>query len=199
MNNNEYEKVKSLTYLEYCDYLQKKYGIGNCDYFTENWSKKPKVTRTKEGLFAHHKYEDHAILLGEVEHAKKNPYEWQRAENIVYCDWLEHLLLHILICEYPSKDKNVFEDVGVGGATSYIIPELNDLYSGMDITLPWKQNCFDIIKNDVETYVKLVKRVMKSCKKCPTYDENQVFGSLNEKLGTWSSKNNEKLYKMFKN
>ncbi len=28
MNLYEYEKVKDYTYLEYCNYLQKKYGIG---------------------------------------------------------------------------------------------------------------------------------------------------------------------------
>ncbi len=27
MNINEYEKIKNYTYLEYCDYLQNKYGI----------------------------------------------------------------------------------------------------------------------------------------------------------------------------
>lgn len=197
MNLQEYNKVKDLTYLEYCDYLQEKYGIGNCDYFTEGYSKKSKVTRTKEGLFAHHKYEDHAILLGEVEHAKRNPFEWQRAENIVYCDWLEHLLLHILICEYPSKDKNAFEDVGIGGAINHIIPELNDLYSGMTITLPWKQNCFNLIKNDLDTYIALVKRGLISFRVCPTYDRNKIFSSMNELFGTWSTKNNLTLYKKF--
>lgn len=62
MHLSEYEKVKGFTYLEYCDYLQEKYGIGLSDYMTKSWNKNPKVTRTKEGLFAHHKYEDHAIL-----------------------------------------------------------------------------------------------------------------------------------------
>ena len=45
-------------------------------------------------------------MLFEKEHAMKNPYEWQLAKNIVYCDYLEHLFLHILICEYPAKDRN---------------------------------------------------------------------------------------------
>lgn len=33
MNYAEYEKVKTLSYYEYCDYLQKKYGIGKSNYF----------------------------------------------------------------------------------------------------------------------------------------------------------------------
>ncbi|WP_256365363.1 hypothetical protein [Candidatus Methanomassiliicoccus intestinalis] len=38
----EYEKVKDYTYLEYCDYLQDKYGIGLCDYMTQSWNKNTK-------------------------------------------------------------------------------------------------------------------------------------------------------------
>jgi hypothetical protein len=39
MDLKEYEKVSGYTYLEYCDYLQEKYGIDLCDYMTKNWSK----------------------------------------------------------------------------------------------------------------------------------------------------------------
>ena len=63
MDLQEYNKVKELKYLEYCDYLQKKYGIGKCDYMTKSWNLNPKCKRTSEGLVAHHKYEDHAIML----------------------------------------------------------------------------------------------------------------------------------------
>ena len=71
MDINEYKKVENFDYLEYCDYLQKKYGIGLCDYMTKNWNKNKKISRTKDGLYAHHKYEDHAILLSNPEFAKK--------------------------------------------------------------------------------------------------------------------------------
>ena len=106
MNISEYERVKDLTYLQYCDYLQNKYGIGISDFMTKSWNKNPKASRTKDGLIAHHKFEDHAIMLSEKNHAMKNPYEWQLARNIVYCDYLEHLFLHILICEHPAKNRN---------------------------------------------------------------------------------------------
>ena len=106
MDLQEYNKVKELKYLEYCDYLQKKYGIGKCDYMTKSWNLNPKCKRTSEGLVAHHKYEDHAIMLSTKMFAMLNPFEWQKAENIVYCDYIEHLFLHILICENPSKEKN---------------------------------------------------------------------------------------------
>ena len=55
MNMVEYLKVKDFTYLEYCDYLQSKYGIGLDDYMTKTFNRKSKCSRTKEGLLAHHK------------------------------------------------------------------------------------------------------------------------------------------------
>ena len=35
MNIEEYQKVKQMTYLHYCDYLQDKYGVGRADYMTK--------------------------------------------------------------------------------------------------------------------------------------------------------------------
>ena len=47
----EFEKVKGMTYAEYCDYLQKKYGIGRADYMTRAFNKNKKVTsKIKQGL-----------------------------------------------------------------------------------------------------------------------------------------------------
>lgn len=106
MNIEEYKRNCELTYLEYCDYLQNKYGLPSCAYMNKSWNKNAKISRTKEGLIAHHKFEDHGIMLSDKSFAMKNPYEWQLPENIVYCDYLEHLYLHILICEYPSLEKN---------------------------------------------------------------------------------------------
>ena len=195
MKLEEYEKIKNLTYLEYCDYLQQKYGIGLCDYMTKSYNKNPKVTRTKEGLLAHHKLEDHAIMLSHKEFAMKNPFEWQQAKNIVYCDYLEHLLLHILICEYPAKDANAFEVVGIGGVINFLVPELNDFYSGWESNQPWQRNCHEKIKDDKDVYLTLLKRFKTSCKNYPCYKKDCLYTSLNESFGLWSRKQNIKLFK----
>ena len=198
MNMNDYDKIKGLSYLEYCDYLQKKYGIGLAPYFTKSWNKNPKVTRTKEGLIAHHKYEDHAIMLGDVNFAQKNPYEWQLPENIVYCDYLEHLFLHILICENPSEDHNLFEAVGVGGVINFIVPELNDLYSGWVTGQAWRANCHKLVINDKNVYMTLLKRFKDNCSEYPFYTKDCLFTSFNEQFGLWSKKKNESLFKEIK-
>ena len=186
MNLQEYENVKGFTYIEYCDYLQKKYGMAICDYMTKSWNKNSKVTRTGEGLLAHHKFEDHAIMLSTKEYAMLNPYEWQHAENIIYCDYLEHLFLHILICEYPSPEKNEFEAVGIGGVINHLVPELNDFYSGWESSLKWQQRCLDIVKNNKDVYMTLLKRFKKNCNQYPFYEEDCLFTSRNEKYGLWS-------------
>lgn len=190
----EYEKIKNLSYIEYCDYLQQKYGIGRSDYMTKSWNKNQKVARTKEGLLAHHKYEDHAIMLSTKEYAMNNPFEWQLAKNIVYCDYLEHLLLHILICEYPAANKNEHESVGIGGVINYIIPELNDFFSGWQTDQAWRKTCLELIKDEKDVYLVLVKRFKNWWKKYPEYQLEYLFTSFNEKFGLWSAKQNIEIF-----
>lgn len=152
----EFERVKNMTYWEYCDYLQSKYGIGACDYFNENWSPKTKCKRTKEGLFAHHKAEMYVPQLSDKKQAQNYPFEWQTAKWIVYCDYLEHLLLHIMICKAPEPlKKNKY--VGVVGITCYLAPTLFQLYSGDVPTTGWQAICYDRVKNDKDVYMELLK------------------------------------------
>jgi len=194
MNIHEYENVKNYSYLDYCDYLQQKYGIGLCNYMSENWKKNSKVTRTKEGLYVHHKYEDHAIMLGNPEYAKKNPYEWQMKENLVYCDFLEHLFLHQLICEYPAENTNKNEQVGIGGIVNFIVPELNDVYSGWVSRQAWQQSCHNAVIKDKDVYLELLKRFKNFHGNNP-FVVKWLLNSHNEKFGLWSNEKNAVLYK----
>lgn len=159
MDINEYLGVKDFNYEEYCKYLQDKYGLSKSPYFNSNWNKNTKkISRTDEGLFCHHIKEDRGIMLSSPEFAMNNPYEYQLPENLVYCDYLEHLFLHILICEYPSTEKNKDEEVGVGGVLNFLIPELNDLYAGYKPKQDWRINIYNKVKNDKSVYLILLKR-----------------------------------------
>ena len=197
MNLQEYNKVKDFTYRQYCEYLQNKYGKAVCAYMTPAFNKRQKVTRTNEGLYCHHIYEDHAIMLSNKNWAQKNPYEWQLPENLCYCDLLEHLLLHILICEYPSSDKNLLEDVGIGGVLNFIVPELNDVYSGYESGLAWQRKCHSIIKENKDVYLELIKRV-KKLEGYSDYVEEDIYRSMGAIYGTWSNRQNKKLYEELK-
>ena len=162
MKLSEYNNIKGHTYLEYCDYLQNKYGIGKENYMcisrNGKWRKNPKRSRTNEGLYAHHKYEDRIQNLGKTHIANRYPFEWQKPENLIYCDLLEHLYLHILICEYPS-DSAETDEVGINGIELFIAPELENLYNNNYKTKPqWQQNCHNLVKDDKDVYLILLQR-----------------------------------------
>ena len=190
----EFEKVKEMTYVQYCDYLQEKYGIGRADYMTRAFNKNQKVSRTSEGLIAHHKAEDKMILLSTKAIAEKCPYEWQQKENIVYCDYLEHLLLHVLICKYPSQDKVPLADVGIGGVINFIVPELNDLYAGWVSNQSWRLNCHNKVIEDKEVYLKILKMFIAYLKEEREFDKRILHTSYNEQFGKWSKEKNAKIF-----
>ncbi len=123
MTIEEYNHVKNYNYRDYCSYLKLKYGSAKMDYYTQKFTYNPKVTRTEEGLFCHHIYEDTGISLSTKSIAQKYPFEYQKAENLCYCDYLEHLYLHILIGEQKTQYIG-FHIIGI------MIYELNDFYSG---------------------------------------------------------------------
>lgn len=149
-----------MTYDELCEYLLNKYGVAKYDYFrTESCkSRNPKVTRSDEGLFCHHIDEDKAIQLSNPRFAIRNPYEYQRASRLLYCNALEHLILHIKIAEEPQKeDANYYEQQGIGGAIRFIVPELNHCYSGFRYTRQYEKNLYGLIANNFKEYIKILK------------------------------------------
>lgn len=193
MKREEYLKTAPMTYREYCGYLQQKYGVGRSAYMTASWNKSKKCTRTNEGLFTHHIFEDHAIMLSSKDWAMRKPYEWQLAENLVYCDYLEHLLLHILICEYPAEDANLFEDVGVGGVVNFLVPQLNDLYSGWQPQKDYIKVCFALVREDKPLYLELLKR-FKATDAYARCGESCLCKSFSARHGQWSEEENKALY-----
>ena len=194
MNIKEYTTIKDLNYTQYCDYLQKKYGICPHDYFTKTWNRNKKCTRTAEGLVSHHKFEDHAQKLCDRAEAMKYPFEWQTAENLVFCDYLEHLLLHILICESDFENALDGELVGVGGMLEYIIPELNDVYSGWNTNQAWRANCHAKIINDEDVYLTLIKRFKTNCSSYPFCNDMFLMTSYNKQFGLWDGNNNKYIF-----
>lgn len=191
MNLREYNKVKGMSYLKYCKYLQNKYGIPKNNFFRPNWTPVNSIKRTSEGLYIHHVMEDHSIMLGRKEYAIQNPYEWQMARNLLYCDMLEHLLLHILICENPHKDKKQNHFVGFGGAINYLVPELNDVYSGWVTKQDWRLKTHKVILKDKNVYFELIKRFKRDF---PDFCD-MLYHSFTETfpISYWSKENDKKL------
>lgn len=153
--------------------------------------------------------------LADPEYAKLNPYEYQKPQNLVYCNLLEHFLLHIKIVseqleEWERDDEEIFlasQKVrplllkGIGGIVNYFIPQLNDLYSGYVGPL-WLQHCFDVVKENEDVYLWLIDTAIELTLRgieLGAYPknlnpENWKF-SYYEQYGSWSSKNNARIIK----
>ena len=137
-------------------------------------------------------------MLSTKEIAEICPFEWQQKDNIVYCDYLEHLFLHILICKYSSPDKMPMADVGIGGVINFIVPELNDLYSGWVTGQAWRKNCHDIVINDKDVYLAILKEFIEFEKSDRNFQIEKLFTSFNESYGTWDRSKNKKLFNEIK-
>ena len=132
--------------------------------------------------------------LSNKEIAQRYPFEWQLKENIVYCDYLEHLLLHVLICKYPSDDKSSCIYAGIGGVVDFIVPELNDLYSGWITNQAWRKNCHNRVLADKEVYLSILRQFIDIEETTQNFDIDILCHSFNQRYGLWSDRKNKKLY-----
>lgn len=162
-NTKEYYKnILNMTYEELVQLLINKYGPVRGNYFTNEYCtiKNDSISKTREGLFVHHIDEDKANRLSQEEFAIQNPFEYQKANRLVYCNLLEHFLLHILIASEPrNKHANKFDRIGIGGAVEAICPQLNDLYCGNAFQNQWQTGIRLTVINDYDIYVLMLKKL----------------------------------------
>lgn len=187
------KRILNLSYEEYVNELKEKYGLVPGNYFLNDTyrSKNTKITRGKEGLFIHHIDEDKAILLANPHYAKTKPFSFQEANRLVYCNLIEHLILHIKIIEHPHPNRYPNEDVGVGGVFGCIIPELNDIYSGIKYKLEWKNAVIEKVIDLKKEYLECIKYLMKMERNFAL--ENYLI-SFSYWMGTWDIKNNQDIF-----
>lgn len=141
MNKQEYLAIQNLTYGGYCNYLKEKYG--ECHYTYGNKGN----NRSQEGLFIHHIAEDKVPALSSAVNKKRYP-EYQTPEQLVYCDYLEHLYLHILI----GKETAGLKNLGLDGAFQYLVPELKSFYENNHLKPNINPNYYSVIKNDADVF-----------------------------------------------
>lgn len=166
-----YEKMLKSTYADNVKYLLKKYGAARHNYFKDTGCtiKNPLVSRTDEGLYCHHIDEDKAIMLSNDKYAAANPFDYQKATRLVYCNLLEHLLLHVKIAESPSKDANEDELPGIGGAINFICKELNDIYAGKEPADEWRKKVAEKVKDSFEDYISILRYLWNVVESNPLY------------------------------
>lgn len=191
----EIEKLLLMNYDQCINHFKTKYGNVPKDYFTDDTCKYKTrgITRGKEGLYIHHIDEDKAIMLSTTEYAIKNRFDYQKADRLVYCNLLEHLVLHIKIFEFPNPNKNLNDNVGVGGIYHFIVPELNDIYSGIRYKQSWKQKVAAIVLPLKDDYFKCIARLVALNFPYPLL--TSLF--FNERIG-WGNEKNQLLYDQLK-
>lgn len=101
--------------------------------------------------------------------AGNNPFEYQKADRLVYCNLLEHLLLHVKIAENPSPDANENELPGIGGAINFICKDLNDIYSGKEFADEWRKNVANKVKDNFDDYIIILCYLWNIVEKNPIY------------------------------
>lgn len=161
------EEELKLNYLDLCKFLQDKYGVPNGNYFITNSCKTANkyIKRGKEGLFLHHIKENKYILLSTPAFAITQPFEYQHAENLCYCNYLEHLILHMKIVEEYLTEESLETNncaVGIGGINHFIIPEINDYFNGYTDYLPWQKTAFSLV--DKQSFDELKQLAFGICK-----------------------------------
>ncbi len=157
----EVKKLRSLKYDSLCQYLQKKYGVVGGPYFINEKcrTKNEKIKRTSEGLFIHHIYEKKAIMLSHSEYAIAQPFEWQDGNNLVYCNYFEHMLLHIAIVKEFLKEEaqKTKTAVGIGGLINFMIPEIIDYINGYQYSKEYMRTALSVIDGNELLFVDIVE------------------------------------------
>ena len=156
MNIQEYNKVKNLSYNSYCQYLLNKYGPVPYEY--GNKKNRP----GKEGLFIHHMDEDKVSSLCSKENQDIYPH-FQESDRLVYANYLEHALLHIMIGEETAGSRNL----GLHGANLFIIPGLRSCFDNDRINNPkWPSIYYDLVKDNKDVFELLFDRYNKTVENC---------------------------------
>ena len=160
MNFSEYGTVKGYSYNDYCAYLQNKYGLSPCNY---TFGGGGKDKRSSDGLELHHIKENKITGLSNKEKASNYPIEYQQPQNLCYCDYLEHMLLHIMIFEEDLEKNSDMDIMGILGVINHMVERLNDFYC-KDLVgyKEYELNAYHKVKDDVDVYLKIIERIFNS-------------------------------------
>ncbi|MCL1925130.1 MAG: hypothetical protein FWF50_06055 [Defluviitaleaceae bacterium] len=118
------DEIIELGYDDYVEYLKDRYGKVQKDYFVnENFKSTSSESRSAEGLERHHIREDIFPKLSDAKVAKHVSWEFQKAENLIWCNKVEHAILHLLIF---LKTNN--KGLGLPGLFHYIMPTIHHIF-----------------------------------------------------------------------
>jgi hypothetical protein len=189
---NIYEEL-AMTYDEYIAYLRDKYGSSQYDSYIGGQcaSFDQRIYRRKEGLCIHHVAEQCLVdfqTLIDIDFARSRPFDLQRADNFIYCNYLEHLLLHVKIalddiCVIDRRSPRIDS-----GGAKMIWKELNQYYATGKVALP-KKKMAELVADRYDDYLIIMTFLLKLIfnwglkKYCPLDDfAKDVNGVMPQKI-----------------
>ncbi|WP_394455211.1 hypothetical protein ACF0HZ_07415 [Leuconostoc suionicum] len=148
----EYKIITKMNYTELVTFLREKYGVVPGDYFLTPTckSKNSKISRSMEGLEVHHIGEDMYANLSEPSYALKAPWGEQNSKKLVYCNLLEHTMLHVLISEQKSNAQPYF---------IFKSQLINDILNDYPFKRAWLKVVYSQMKDHKDLLIKLYTRV----------------------------------------
>ncbi|PZV98750.1 hypothetical protein [Metamycoplasma auris] len=187
---SEIRELLELDYKECVAYLIHKYGSVNKTLLDNdedlNFSVNDFSSIREKGLFVHHIDEYEIDWLAKPNVIRKYP-DLDFEEKLVYCNLLEHMVLHIKIWQKTNRSG--------GYLFSEIIPELNDIFSGIIYKESWKNKAASLVRNYKDDYFFCLSKL-----KIHLKDEVNlllVSSKDNEEIG-WSKEKNEALFNEIK-
>lgn len=148
----EYLVLLSKTYNEAVEFLLKKYGAAEDDYYREKSYErflrgeiknitKGKFARSMEGLECHHILENKFLNMTNNSFIRNQniPFKYHQKEKLVFCDVVEHAILHTLIAKETSLE------FGSPGYIVFLRPKIEDWYIKKIIPQKskWHIACYD--------------------------------------------------------
>lgn len=167
MLREELFKEMAMSYEGLVNYLIEKYGAAEYDYFCNDSCKTvdKRAKRTAEGLICHHVREDVGVNLNSSYQGGLQPWDWQKKENLVYCNWIEHLILHIKIAVFRQRSKlKKLSDIRsffTSGGIFMICSDINDVFMLNGTTIAWRKRCYQEICDNYQEYILLLKAVIR--------------------------------------
>ena len=192
MESCEFQEERRMMYDSLVAYLAAKYGRPNENYFIkENCkSKNRRIFRSSEGLICHHVGEFEYSNISEPWLAKLVSFDYQMPHNLVYCNLIEHLLLHIKIWQETEvtidmNSKNFFKSVRrteprsisfdmssaynmrrllpISGGFDFITTDCNELYAGKGLDKPHRLHLLEQIEGNIDDYADVLAELVQNC------------------------------------
>lgn len=190
-------------YEDSCSYFKQKYGPVKGNYFTDTSCRtiNNAIKRENEGLHIHHIDSDKISMLSSSNVAVKKPFEFQLAPRLVYCNLLERLILNIKIMDFNLPDpNNPGKMLGESIVFDHLIPQLNDIYSGIEYKQLFKLKSSILVEKYLDTYLQCLEYLFQNFK----FDLSKYKTTFMLNVEEWPIENNkeifdkiEKLYKEY--